>query len=91
MKKSEFHRIYCKGKVVIKNLNYGLMTLQGLSFAEDNQLLAQEKLTESIFLLSIEVAVLCCGSDQWADVSRYLSETGVEVPEALNYDMTYLE
>ena len=91
MKKSEFHRISVKGKVIIKNLNYGLMTLKELSFSDNDKLLAQEELLKSLLLISIEVAILCCGSDKWHDIHQYLSDIGVEIPEELHRDMAYLD
>lgn len=84
-------KIPCKGKVIIRHLDYARRILTAIRFKEEEQLNAASEQAQTIEVAIIEIATLCSGSRYWQQLHDYLDESGIEVSEEFICRMTYLD
>jgi hypothetical protein len=79
-------KVYQNGQIVIKTLDIAVHLVRNLSSARKSDLTMQEtceRIEEDLLSGIIELASVCCGIDDWDATSRYISESGVTLPDDL--------
>lgn len=79
-------KVYQNGQIVIKTLDIAVHLVRNLSSARKSDLTMQEtceRIEEDLLSGIIELASVCCGIDDWDATIRYISESGVTLPDDL--------
>lgn len=78
------NQIPSRGKTIVRKLYSGLLLLKKLPFETVIQTSEQDKCSEQLFQLIIDIAALCSGDDNWQSTRTLLAEAKVPVPEEVN-------
>ena len=84
-------QIPCKGRVIIRFLDYSRGLLTSLRFKEKVQQDAAVEQAKAIEIAIVEIATLCSGATHWDQLYSYLKEVGIDVSQEFCLRKVYLD